>query len=126
MLDTLCLIDGKNLVYSAHWVHRFLISKGRPTSVLFGGFHRLLSIAKQLPNTAFVFVWDGKGETWRHKYSNGQYKANRLEPNEDMAAAHPQIPIFKTALRTAGFRQFEFDNVEADDLIGILTKSVMD
>ena len=124
-IDTVVLIDGKNLVYRVHWVHRFLSSKNRPTSVLFGGFRSLLLLAKHFPTAAFVFVWDGKGETWRHRESNGVYKANRLEVNEDMRDAFPQIPIFQNTLKKAGFRAFEIDALEGDDLIGIMTASIL-
>jgi len=120
-VDTLILVDSKNLVYRAHWVHRFLLSRGRCTSVLFGALKMLAAVAKRMPNSAFVFVWDGSGGTWRHEMTNGSYKGHRQgPPNEDMAPAFPQIPILRAALHDAGFREFECACLEADDLIGIL------
>jgi 5'-3' exonuclease len=123
---TLVLIDSKNLVYRSHWVHRFLSSKGRCTSVLFGALKMIAAIAGRMPDTAFVFCWDGQGKTWRHELTKGVYKGNRSGgPNEDMLPAFPQIPILQKVLKEAGFRQFQYDNLECDDLIGILASAVV-
>jgi 5'-3' exonuclease len=121
----LCLIDSKNLACRAHYVHRFLSSRGRCTSTLFGALKMIAATASRMPDTAFVFVWDGKGKTWRHELSKGEYKGNRQGVNEEMAPMFPQIPILRKALDAAGFRQFDFDNLECDDLIGILTAAVV-
>lgn len=127
MIKQLVLIDGKNYAYRMHWVHRFLSSRGRCTSFLFGGFNSLLALARQLPDAAFVFVWDGEGGTWRHRFSEGEYKAHRMgqTPNEEMAPLFPQIPIFQKVWRAAGFRSFCFDGLECDDLIGMLATSAV-
>ena len=47
------------------------------------------------------------------------YKANRGD-QPDFADAMKQIPIFKDFLDRLGFRQFEIDNLEGDDLMGIM------
>ncbi len=126
MIDTLVLVDSRNLVYRAHWVHRFLSSRGRCTSVLYGVLKMLAATAARMPNTAFVFVWDGQGKTWRHELTNGMYKAHRQgPPNEEMAPAFPQIPILRKTLQEAGFREFDFANLECDDLIGILATAAL-
>lgn len=120
-VTTLCLVDSKNLVYRAHFVHRFLSSRGRCTSVLYGALKMLAAVASRMPNTAFVFCWDGLGKTWRHEVSNGVYKAHRQgPPSDDVVPVFEQIPVLRKVLHAAGFRQFDYDNLEADDLIGIL------
>ena len=125
-VDTLVLVDAKNLIMRAHWVHRSLSSRGRCTSVLYGALKMIAALAKRMPGSAFVFVWDGHGTTWRHEITNGTYKGHRQgPPNEDMAPAFPQIPILRKALREAGFRDFECDCLEADDLIGILVETAV-
>src|ERR1700733_13746579 len=120
------LIDGKNFAYANHWVHRFLSSKGRPTSVLFGCFNSLAAMAQRMQSTAFVFVWDGKGKTWRHRVTNGEYKGNRTTPNPEFLPALEQIPIFQKELDAIGVRQFCIDGFEADDLIGILATTLIE
>ena len=124
-VKTLVLIDSKNLCFRAHFVHRFLSSRGRCTSILYGVPKMLVAAASKIPNAAFVFVWDGKGKTWRHEITNGFYKGHRQEPNPDMEPAFPQIPVFRNAFEGAGFRHFDFDCLECDDLIGILATEVI-
>jgi len=85
----------------------------------------LLAVAARMPNTVFCFVWDGEGSTWRHTITEGEYKGNRKPPNEDMRPAFPQIPILRKVLKDAGFREFDFANLECDDLIGILATAAV-
>jgi 5'-3' exonuclease len=94
--------------------------------VLFGVLKMLAATASRMPDTAFVFVWDGKGKTWRHELSKGEYKGHRQGVNEEMAPAFPQMDILRKVLDDAGFRQFDFDNLECDDLIGILATVVIE
>lgn len=123
---TLVLIDSKNLCFRSHFVHRFLSSRGRCTSILYGVPKMLAAAAARIPNAAFVFVWDGKGKTWRHEITNGFYKGHRQEPNADIEPAFPQIPVLRKVFGAAGFRNFDFDGLECDDLIGILATAVIE
>jgi 5'-3' exonuclease len=128
MTKQLVLIDGKNYCYRQHWVHRFLSSRGRCTSLLYGGLNSLAAMAKKMPDTAFAFVWDGEGKTWRHTVSKGEYKAHRSggPVNEEMVPLFPQIPVFRKVLVDAGFRDFCYDGLECDDLIGMLVTSAIE
>lgn len=165
------LIDGKNFVFRNFYPHSKLkTSGGENTGVLFGCLNGLLHIAHKLPDSAIVFCWDGKGETWRHrllkpkkeeekkiesKVGSGWfdsqvrtslnliqrkpetvekikgYKATRnlnatAEQNNLRKTALKQVPELMRILKLLGVRQFEVDGLECDDLIGILTKTVLD
>src|SRR5580704_9593803 len=62
------LIDAKNACYRHGAVNMNLSrSDGFPTGAIYGCLNSMLAIARRLPNAAFVWVWDGDGETWRHK-----------------------------------------------------------
>jgi len=62
------LIDAKNAVYRHGAVNPNLSRRdGFPTGALFGCLNSMLAIARRLPDASFVWVWDGDGETWRHK-----------------------------------------------------------
>lgn len=75
----------------------------------------MIAIAKRLSDTAFVWVWDGDGETWRHKLTRENvlvqasflaniehkakpvkhpkkygYKANRVKKEEESESKYPQ------------------------------------
>jgi len=66
-MKQIVLVDGKNLVFRVHYVHRQLTSKdGKPTSVLYGVLSSMLNMASRLPEANWAFVWDGAGKTWRH------------------------------------------------------------
>lgn len=123
------LVDGKNFCYRHHWTHRSLESNGFPTSVLYGATQGLLSLAKRIPETPFVFVWDGFGKTWRHELAASVYKANRIlvsaENHEDIDNLHKQLPLFKEFTRRIGLRNFEIAHLEGDDLIGILVTHIL-
>jgi len=68
MDDRVVLVDGRNFVFRNHFTHQGLqTTDGQPTSVLHGCLSGLLSLQKRLPETPIVFVWDGGGETWRHR-----------------------------------------------------------
>ena len=65
---TVVLIDGKNAAYRHGMVNLNLSrSDGFPTGAIYGCLNSMLNIAKRIPDAAFVWVWDGDGETWRHK-----------------------------------------------------------
>jgi 5'-3' exonuclease len=158
-MKRVCIIDAKNQLYRMAAVNGHLSRKdGFPTGALFGCLNSTLAIASRMPDTSFVWVWDGAGETWRHKYSRENvlvkasflanventkprkhprkygYKANRVRveekhtskyPQEGKARADIQIPIIRLVLEGSGFRHFQIDNLEGDDLIAMLTHHLL-
>lgn len=68
MSDSVILVDGRNFVFRHHYPNLGLATQdGNPTSVLHGCLTGLLSLSNRLPDIPIVFVWDGGGQTWRHK-----------------------------------------------------------
>jgi 5'-3' exonuclease len=154
------LIDGKNAIYRHGMVNPHLArGDGFPTGALHGCLNSMLAIAKRLPKASFVWVWDGDGETWRHKYVRENvlvqasftanlehkarpvkhkkkygYKANREHkkeeheskfPEDPKARASLQIPQLRMILERSGFRSYQIDSLEGDDLIAILTRYLL-
>jgi len=67
-MDAVVLVDGRNFVFRHHYPNNGLATQdGKPTSVLHGCLSGLLSLSNKLPDIPIVFVWDGGGQTWRHK-----------------------------------------------------------
>lgn len=126
-MKQLLLIDAKNFCYRAHWTRAFLSSEGRPTSVLHGALSMLITMQRKI-KAPVIFCWDGEGETWRHKlvkHRAKQYKGNRSKAmTEARSAIYKQIPLLKDFLNIMGIWNIEIDNLEADDLIGILATSL--
>ena len=124
---TLVLIDGKNMLYRSHFSHRELASQGMKTGAIYGSLAGMLSMAKHLPDAAFAWVWDGDGKTWRHELSASVYKANRsIRPSDERKEALSQLPELKNLLTKMGFKNFEIEGLEGDDLVGILTTAVIE
>ena len=129
VIEQVVLVDGKNFAYRNYYANKNLATRsGVPTGLLHGCLEGMLALAKRLPNTPFVWVWDGEGKTWRHE-ALPAYKANRQELKEknaeDQERMHRQLPWLKGILRTAGFRQFEVKGFEGDDLVGLLTTHIL-
>jgi 5'-3' exonuclease len=154
------LIDGKNAIYRHGLANPHLSrSDGFPTGALHGCLNSMLAIAKRMPKASFVWVWDGDGETWRHKYVRENvlvqasfmanlehkarprkhekkygYKANRSKPEKESEHKYPddpksratiQIPRLRMILERSGFRSYQIDSLEGDDLIAILTRYLL-
>ncbi len=181
MTNTIVLIDAKNALYRHHFANMSLADEdGFPTGALHGCLHSLVALSKRLPEASFVWVWDGEGETWRHKMMNTSlkmniptdieeseepdldnpvgslvasslsflgvyntptkrkkpkkigYKANRIKGNEEKkrdkfptdqrSRALLQMPILRLILEGSGFRNYQIQGLEGDDLLAMLAK----
>src|SRR5712675_1991175 len=123
LMNKVILIDAKNMCYRAHFSHLNLSSKGQSTSVIYGFLSILLSIKNKYPYP-MIIVWDGRGETWRHKLTKNRkvhYKGNRKFDATRKLVNH-QADIIKEFLKSIGYITFEVAGLEADDLIGILAR----
>jgi 5'-3' exonuclease len=125
-MKQIILVDGKNAIYRHGMVNPHLArSDGFPTGALHGALNSMLAIAKRLPKASFVWVWDGEGETWRHKYVRENvlvqanfmanlehkarpvkhkkkygYKANRIkDDNEESESKFPEDPKVRATLQ---------------------------
>lgn len=79
-MTQICLIDAKNFLYRNHYTHRDLKGpNGEPTSVLYGCLNGLLALHRRLPDVGLILVWDGGGETWRHRFLSGHKKADPIK-----------------------------------------------
>ena len=63
------LIDGKNSIYRHQNVNNHLSREdGFPTGAIYGCLNSMLALAKRMPDAGIAWVWDGRGDTWRHKF----------------------------------------------------------
>lgn len=115
------LVDASQFAYRQHYTRRHLSSEGRPTSILSGVPSGLLRLKKHLPEGAdVIMVWDGGGETWRHRVTEGTYKANRDKEFPDRKLVAVQKPRLTPIMKMMGIPNISVPGVEADDLLGIL------
>ncbi len=118
----LFLLDAMALIYRAYFAfsnnHR-INSKGQNTSAIFGFTNTLLDVFKREKPTHIAVVFDTAAPTARHE-EFVEYKANRQEIPEDLAASIPYVVKLCEAYNIPVLMQ---DGYEADDIIGTLAKT---
>lgn len=93
-------------------------AQGQPTGALYGVINMLRRLLQDYQADYMVCVFDAKGRTFRDDLYD-QYKANRPSMPEDMAV---QIEPIHKAVRAMGWHLICQPGVEADDIIGTLSR----
>jgi DNA polymerase-1 len=118
-MKTLLLVDGSSYLYRAfHALPDLRAPHGEPTGAIHGVLNMLRRLRKEVPADYIACVFDAKGKTFRDDIYP-QYKANRPSMPDDLAA---QIAPLKEAITALGWPLIEIEGVEADDVIGTLTR----
>lgn len=118
------MIDGNNLLFRSYYATAYKgnvmrNSKNFPTNALYGLVNMLNKIINEEKPSYAMIAFD-KGKTFRHdKYK--EYKAGRIAMPDELRV---QFPIAKELCEAMGFKVFEVDNYEADDIIGTFAKMV--
>jgi len=116
---TLLLVDGSSYLYRAyHAMPDLRGPDGGPTGALYGIINMLRRMRKEVTAEYSACVFDAKGKTFRDDWYP-QYKANRPSMPEDLAR---QIEPIHVAVRALGWPLLMIEGVEADDVIGTLSK----
>ena len=119
MTDTLLLVDGSSYLYRAfHALPDLRAPDGAPTGALYGVINMLKRLRKDYPTAHAACVFDAKGKTFRDDWYP-EYKAHRPPMPEDLAR---QIAPLHEAIRALGWPLLMVEGVEADDVIGTLTR----
>ena len=118
-MKTLLLVDGSSYLYRAfHALPDLKNKENHPTGVIYGVLNMLRLTHSKFPSDYSVCIFDAKGKTFRNDiYSD--YKANRPRMPEELAM---QIEPLKKAIAAMGWPMMIKDSVEADDVIGTLSK----
>ena len=119
MPKTLYLLDGMALAYRAHFAlirNPIITSKGFNTSAIFGFTNTLIHLITKHQPTYLAVVFDTSEPTERHRI-HPEYKAQREEMPEDLAAALPHLSRITEGF---GVPSLTLDGYEADDIIGTL------
>jgi len=114
-LKEIYLIDGSAFIYRAfHAVAPLTNSDGFQTNAVFGFVSMLNRLLKDKDPSHIAVAFDSRGKVFRHQMYP-QYKATRPPMPEELAA---QVPYIKEVVTALGFKSFEEDGIEADDIIG--------
>lgn len=118
----LLLVDGSS------WLHRafnalppLTTQAGEPTGALYGVVNMLRRLLVDYQPDALAVVFDAPGKTFRHEWFP-DYKANRPPLDPELAQ---QIEPLHAFIRAMGLPLLQISGVEADDVIGTLTRQAI-
>jgi len=115
----LFLIDGNSLLYRSYYaIQRLATSQGFPTNAIYGFINTLRKIVEQQKPHYLGIVFDTGKPTIRHQMFKA-YKAHRKPMPEDLI---PQVPVLKKVLKAMNIPLFQYENYEADDVLGSLAQ----
>jgi len=118
-MKTLLLVDGSSYLYRAfHALPDLRNSKGEPTGAVYGVLNMLRKLHKDVAADYSAVVFDAKGRTFRDDVYP-QYKATREAMPSELSF---QIEALHEAVHAFGWPLLVVEGVEADDVIGTLTK----
>ena len=119
--ENLTIIDGKSVFYRGYYAMGHLsLPDGTPTGVVYGFASMLIEIIEKLQPEYIAVAWDkSKTNIRRRRAIYADYKANRKPAPPDFYA---QIPYLMELLEAFHIPLYEFDDYEADDIIGTLAR----
>lgn len=124
-MSKIIIIDGNSLLFRAFYATSFKdapllqTSYGTPTNAIVAFSNMLTNILGKLKENDGIFVAFDKGShTFRHKEFK-EYKANRKPAPEEL---HLQMPIARELLKALSIAYYESDELEADDIAGVMAK----
>jgi len=115
----LLLVDGSSYLYRAfHALPDLRNAAGEPTGAIYGVLNMLRRLLSDYKADFLACVFDPRGKTFRDELY-AEYKANRAAMPEELSA---QVPPLFEAIKAMGWPLIVIEGVEADDVIGTLTK----
>ncbi len=117
------IFDGHSLIYRGYYAlikSPRITSYGLDVSAIFGFVNIFLDIIDKERPDFIAFAFDTSKPTWRHE-TFPQYKATRLKQPEPITLAWPYIQKF---LEASNVKTYAMEGMEADDIIGTISKKV--
>lgn len=122
-MPTLLLVDGSSYLYRAfHALPDLRNSAGEPTGAVRGVLSMLRRLESEYAAEYRACVFDAKGKTFRDDWYP-EYKSHRPPMPDDLRA---QIEPLHEGVEAEGWPLLMVDGVEADDVIGTLTRQAVE
>lgn len=120
--NKLLIIDSFALIFRAYYAFPPTLTnaQGEPVNAVFGFSTLLLDVILKFNPTHIVAVMDSAGPTVRQT-EHSFYKSNRDSADDLMTV---QIPRIVGVLDSLGIQLLRADGIEADDIIGTVTKNM--
>ncbi|MEL0102337.1 MAG: DNA polymerase I [Gammaproteobacteria bacterium] len=117
--DFLVLLDGTAYLYRAyHALPPLKNEKGENTGAIHGFLKAFNKILEDYNPKYVGLVFDARGKNFRHEIYK-EYKANRSPMPAELSE---QIPVLYEILKLLGYPPIIIKDVEADDVIGTLSR----
>ncbi len=118
-MEKFVIIDGNSLINRAFYGLPPLKSlSGKPCGAIYGFINMMLSVVSNEKPKYLVCVFDAGKHTFRHDIFK-DYKGTRGPMPEDL---HAQLKDLKDLLSVMGIKTLEKSEIEADDIVGTLTR----
>ena len=118
-MEKFVVIDGNSLVNRAFYGLPMLRSiTGKPCNAVYGFINIMLNLVAKEKPTHLVCVFDAGKHTFRHDMY-ADYKGKRDHMPEDLAE---QMPMLKELLNAMQIKIIEIPEIEADDIIGSISR----
>ncbi|HEY9396027.1 MAG TPA: DNA polymerase I [Burkholderiales bacterium] len=115
----LLLVDGSSYLYRAfHALPDLRNGAGEPTGAIYGVLNMLRRLLSDYKADYLACIFDPRGKTFRDELYP-EYKANRASMPDELGM---QVAPLFDAIKAMGWPLIVIDGVEADDVIGTLTK----
>ncbi len=118
-MNKLLLIDGNSIANRAFYALPFLSNQeGKPSGAVFGFANIIIKLLQEEKPSHVVVAFDHARKTFRNEMYS-EYKMQRKPTPEELIS---QFPIIKEMLQTMGILCVEQEGIEADDIIGTISK----
>lgn len=118
-MEKLIIIDGNSLVNRAFYALPLLSnSKGQYTGAVFGFANILVKLVQEQKPTHMVVAFDHARKTFRNEIYK-EYKGTRKPMPDELRG---QLDLLKEMLDIMHIKRIEIDGIEADDIIGTISK----
>ncbi len=121
-MEKFLYVDGNSLLFRAFYAtsnQNLLTSSNIPVNAVYGFINLLNKAIEMFEPTHIICAFDTGKPTFRHQQYD-QYKAHRKEVPTELI---PQFQIVREFLDSFGIFRIEIDGIEADDIIGSLSKT---
>ena len=118
-MSKIVLIDGHSILNRAFYgVPDLTNSEGLHTNAIYGFLNIMFKILEEEKPEYLTVAFDVHAPTFRHEMY-AEYKGTRKPMMEEL---RQQVPVMKEVLKAMGVKIIEQAGLEADDLIGTLSK----
>lgn len=119
-MKKLLLIDGNSIANRAYYALPYLSNhEGRASGAVFGFANIILKVLLEQKPSHVIVAFDHARKTFRNELYS-EYKMQRKPSPQELI---DQFPIIKEMLSKMNIAYFEIDGIEADDIIGTLSKN---